>query len=257
MCIISFHFQDHHNYKLIVAANRDELYERPTKAAHFWEDKPNILAGRDLRAFGTWLGITKDGKFAALTNYRDPKSETIDKKSRGEIITSFLTSTKKAPEFLKALDKNSDQYNGFNVLVGTPDELYYYGNRQNKIVKVDPGTHSISNHLMNTPWPKVSRARTNLQKYVQNSEIIDIEEIFFQLHDRKIAEDDLLPETGVGLELERQLSPVFIKTEHYGTRASTVLLVTKNNHVTFIERTYNNGSFKKENKFNFKIETSR
>ena len=103
---------------------------------------------------------------------------------------------------------------------------------------------------MNTPWPKVSKARTNLQQYVQNHNIIDVEEIFLQLNDQEIAEDNLLPETGIGLDLERQLSPVFIKTEDYGTRASTVLLVTKDNHVTFIERTYNSGSFKKENKFN-------
>lgn len=257
MCIISFHFQDHPNYKLIVAANRDEFYERPTKEAHFWGDKPNILAGRDLKALGTWLGITKDGRFAALTNYRDPKSESEDKKSRGEIVTSFLTSTKKAPDFLETLHQNSAEYNGFNILLGTPDELFYYGNRQNKIVKVSPGTHSISNHLMNTPWPKVSKARTNLQQYVQNHNIIDVEEIFLQLNDQEIAEDNLLPETGIDLDLERQLSPVFIKTEHYGTRASTVLLVTKDNHVTFIERTYNSGSFKKENKFNFDIKTSR
>src|SRR5690625_2784716 len=253
MCIISFHFQEHPYYKLIVAANRDEFYDRPTEEAHFWEDEPNILAGRDLKEMGTWLGMTKEGRFAALTNFRDSTSEKKNKVSRGEIVSSFLTSDQIAPDFLYELQTKKENYNGFNVLVGTADELYYYGNRQKDISKINPGTHSISNHLINSPWPKVNKARTMLREYVKSTERIDIEELFSQLNNQEIANDDLLPETGVSLTLERQLSPVFIQTDNYGTRSSTVILVTHDDEVTFIERTYNSGAFKKENKFNFTI----
>jgi len=253
MCIISFHFKEHPRYKLIIAANRDEFYGRPTKAAHYWEDHPTLLAGRDLKEMGTWLGITKQGKFAALTNYRDPSLEQENKVSRGEIVTSFLTSDKTPVTFLNELRDRKDEFNGFNVIVGTPDELYYYGNRQEKIIKVEPGTHSISNHLLNTPWPKVKKARKMLRDYALNHTDIETDQLFKQLNDSELAEDDSLPDTGLGKELEKQLSSVFIKTDHYGTRSSTVLLVTHDDEVTFVERTYNSGSFKHEEKFNFSI----
>lgn len=251
MCIISFDYKQHPKYKLIVVANRDEFYRRPTEAAHFWEDEPNLVAGRDLQARGTWLGMTKDKRFAALTNYRDLDNERADKRSRGEIITNFLTSNDSPQAYLQKLDAISDEYNGFNVLVGSADELYYYGNQQNKIVEIEPGTHSISNHLLNTPWPKVRRARENLSDYISKHEELEVERLFEQLDNRELAKDDLLPDTGVGLELERQLSPIFIQTENYGTRASTVILVSHDNEVTFIERTFNSGSFKFERKFEF------
>lgn len=253
MCIITFHYQKHPKYKLIVAANRDEFYERPTKEAAFWQDYPQILAGRDLKEMGTWLGITKEGRFAALTNYRDLANERADRTSRGEIVTSFLTSNQDACSFLKKLRQVKDDYNGFNIILGTPDELYYYGNQQEDIVQVKSGTHSVSNHLFNTPWPKVKNARNMLQQYVDRNEEIKIDDLFKQLQDDQIAADEQLPNTGVGIDLERQLSPIFIKTEKYGTRSSTVILISNDNEVTFIERTYNNGSFKKENKFEFQI----
>src|SRR5699024_4186363 len=170
-----------------------------------------------LKQMGKWLGITKEGRFAALTNYRDLKNEQSNKVSRGEIVRSFLTGQQHAQAFLHDLRNNKKNYNGFNVLVGTTDELYYYGNRQENIVKIDAGSHSISNHLLNTPWPKVAKARRNLREYVMNTERVDVERLFEQLNDHEHANDDLLPNTGVGLELERELSPVFIKTENYET----------------------------------------
>jgi|SRR5690625_1540734 len=255
MCIITFSYQEHPRYKLIIAANRDEFYNRPTKEAHYWEDEPTILAGRDLEAMGTWLGMTRDGRIAALTNYREPLNETEDTISRGEIVKSFLTSREHAFDYLQKLRHNKMNYNGFNVLVGTPDELYYYGNRQEDIVQMEPGTHSISNHLLNTPWPKVNKAKKMLQQYVMAHEQIDVDVLFSQLMNDEIADDELLPNTGVGHKLEQQLSPVFIKTDVYGTRSSTVILVSHENNVTFIERTFNNGSFKRENSFSFKIKS--
>lgn len=255
MCIISFHVDDHPKYKLIVAANRDEFYERPTKEAGFWEDQPNLLAGQDLRAFGTWLGITKSGRFAALTNYRDLASERPDRKSRGNLVLDFLKNDLPAQAYLENLREKRMDYNGYNLLVGeTTDDIYYYGNRQEDIIKVTPGTHTVSNHLLNTPWPKVEKARTMLHDYVKANETIDVEVLFEQLASVDKAADDLLPDTGVGLALERDLSPIFIRTDNYGTRASTVILVSHDNEVTFIERTFNSGSFKKENAFEFKID---
>lgn len=251
MCIITFHYKQHPNYKLIVVANRDEFYERPTEPAHFWEDEPNLLAGRDLKAFGTWLGMTKEKRFAALTNFRGIANERDDRKSRGEIVANFLKTDCSPRAFLQKLDQMSDDYNGFNVLVGSPDRLFYYSNVQKEIVEIEPGTHSISNHLLNTPWPKVERAKEKLHNYITEHEELDVDILFDQLYDREIAEDEKLPDTGVGLELERQLSPIFIKTGNYGTRASTVILVTNDDKVTFIERTFHNGTFQFERKFTF------
>lgn len=254
MCIISFHFQQHPKYKLIVVANRDEMYRRPTKHVHFWEDHPNLLAGRDLEAHGTWLGMTKEGRFAALTNYRDLKYfNNHNKRSRGEIVTNFLTGSHAPEEYLQQLHEKREQYNGFNVIVGSPDELYYYGNEQGEIIKIEPGTHSVSNHLLNTPWPKVERAKENLSAYVSENENVDPDVLFEQLHDHTIAPDDVLPDTGVGLPLERQLSPIFIRTEDYGTRSSTVILVSHDNEVQFIERIFNDGEFKQEIPYQFSI----
>lgn len=254
MCIISFHFQQHPKYKLIVVANRDEFYRRPTKHVHFWEDKPNILAGRDLEANGSWMGITKEGRFAALTNYRDVKYfSSTGKRSRGEIVTNFLSGSMDAEYYLQQLHQHRDNYNGFNVIVGTADELYYYGNEQGKIVKIEPGTHSLSNELLNSPWPKVERAKSLLSSYVLNNDTIEAKELFSQLHDDTIAADDKLPNTGVGISLERQLSPIFIRTEDYGTRSSSVLLITHDNEVQFIERVFNDGQFKQEIAYDFTI----
>ncbi len=253
MCIISFHLDEHPRYKLVIAANRDEFYARPTKEAHFWDDQPNLLAGRDLKEMGTWLGITRDGKFAALTNYRDPKNEKACSTSRGHIVTSYLTGKQTGLDFLHDLRNDQAKYNGFNILVGTINDLFYYGNRQMDIIRVSPGSHSMSNHLLNSPWPKVQHAKDMLHTYVSNEMELDPNVLFHQLQNDRQASDEELPNTGVGLPLERQLSPVFIKTDDYGTRSSTVILVTKDNHVTFRERTYHQGAFKKENKFSFYI----
>lgn len=255
MCIVNFHFQDHPRYKLIIAANRDEFYERPTEKLHFWEDKPNILAGRDLEANGTWLGMSKDGKFATLTNYRDVKyMKKNDKRSRGDIVTNFLTNDIHPEQYLQQLHERRDQYNGFNVIVGDADNLYYYGNEQGKIIKIEPGTHSLSNQLLNTPWPKVVRAKSLLNNYVSKNEIINPENLFTILKNDIIAPDEDLPNTGVGLALERDLSPIFIRTDGYGTRVSTVILISHDNEVEYIERTFNDGEFKREEAYKFTIQ---
>jgi uncharacterized protein with NRDE domain len=253
MCLITFHYNEHPNYPLIVVTNRDEFYERPTAQAHFWEDNPAILAGRDLSRLGTWLGITKTGRFAALTNYREPGEESINKKSRGDIIRNFLTADGTTAEFMEMLEKTKDQYAGFNLIAGRLGELVYFSNRQDGISQIPAGTHGLSNHLLNTPWPKVVKGKTRLRKYVLQQEELETDSLFKVLSDETPAPDEELPNTGVELELERQLSSQFIKLPHYGTRSSTVLLIDSHQSVTFVERTYVKGSQIDERKFHFQV----
>lgn len=249
VCLINFHYNEHPTYKLIVAANRDEFYERPTASADFWSDKPDLLAGRDLLHRGTWLGITKSGRFAALTNYRGPLESSSDKQSRGNIVTSFLSETVSPEEYLETLKRKKDEYAGFNILVGDFDSLCYFSNKQAEIMKVSEGTHGLSNQFLNTAWPKVVKGRTKLRDYVLAHEIVNTDVLFDIISDADVAPDALLPNTGVGLDLERQLSPLFIKTPTYGTRSSTVLLVGHNQRIIFVERTFVNGELTDERKF--------
>lgn len=242
MCLIAFHLQQHPTYSLILAANRDEFYDRPTQPAHFWEEHPELLAGKDLHAGGTWLGITKTGRLAALTNYRDPLSVQQDLISRGEIVKDFLTSTEHASTFIDKLEAQKTCYNGFNLLAGTIDELHYYSNMLPSGHPIEEGTHALSNKFLNTPWPKVDKARTELNDYVSLSETIETEKLFDLMRTSEQAPDHKLPDTGVGLDLERKLSPAFIQMPNYGTRCTTVVLVTHDGSVHFEERTYTDGN---------------
>ncbi|MEC5423824.1 NRDE family protein [Virgibacillus sp. C22-A2] len=253
MCLINFHLNNHPNYKLIVAANRDEFYDRPTAPAQFWEDEPEILAGRDLLQKGTWLGITKRGRFAALTNFRDPDQMVTGKASRGEIVKNYLAGNTDPLNFLQSLKNSKDNYTGFNVIVGNTEQLFHYNNIENEITEIPSGTHGLSNHSLNTPWPKVTKGKKRLSEYITDQEVIQTNVLFEIISDAEEAQDWNLPETGVSLDLERKLSPLFIKTPNYGTRSSTVLIVGHDDTVTFVERTYEAGELKKENEFSFHL----
>lgn len=237
MCIILFAYRHHPRYWLVLAANRDEFYRRPSAPAHFWPDQPMLLAGRDLEQMGTWLGITRSGRLAALTNYRDPASYRPDALSRGKLVSGYLGSDQPPPAYLAAVDRQAGQYNGFNLLVGDTAGLWYYSNRHNTIISVAPGIHGLSNHLLNTPWPKIVAGR---QKLAASLAADDVEEdkLWDILADRQPAPDHELPATGVSRELERALSPIFIITPDYGTRVGTLLLIDYAGNVRFIERTY-------------------
>lgn len=254
MCLINLHLQEHPNYKLVVAANRDEFYARPTDQAHFWPDAPTLLAGRDLLQKGTWLGITKEGRFAALTNIRDLTLEGTNKKSRGEIVSGFLNSAVSPETYLGKISKERHQYAGFNILVGNSEQLFHYNNVENKLNEVTPGTHSLSNDSLNTPWPKVEKGKRELNTYIRQHEKIDPDKLFAILENEEVAPDINLPQTGIGIELERSLSASFIKTPDYGTRSSTVLLIDSNDQVTFTERTYIQGILKQEQVFKFSLQ---
>lgn len=258
MCLIVFSYKQHAEYDLIFAANRDESYDRPTKPAHYWAEHPQVLAGKDLKAGGTWMGINRDGVFSAVTNYRDLTAPPVvgNPPSRGHLVLDYLIDGGDPENYLKRVTRRADLYDGFNLLAGTTDKLMYFSNRQNRPVQLEPGLYGLSNHLLNTPWPKVERARADLDLAVRSNEIS--EEVLFEILKNDIpASDDKLPETGLPLELERAVSSAFIKTDGYGTRASTLLLIDKEGLVTYTERLYGPGiDHEKETKrFEFAVET--
>jgi uncharacterized protein with NRDE domain len=219
MCLIAIAWQAHPRYPLVVAANRDEWRDRPAAPAHWWPDAPGLLAGRDLQAGGTWMGVTRGRRFAAVTNFRDPSDRRSTALSRGTLVTAFLLGDDAPEAFLGRLAPSASQYNGFNLLVGDGDTLLYFGSREGEVRAVEPGVHALSNHLLDEPWPKVQRARAVLGESLGDGD----EPLFAMLSDATPAPDSLLPDTGVGLERERMLSPILIAGPDYGTRASTVL----------------------------------
>ena len=253
MCLIFISLQQHPKYKLILAGNRDEFYNRKTAPAQFWTDHPDVLGGRDLEAGGTWLAMSKAGKIAAVTNYRDPQNIDPHAPSRGHLVSDFLFDERQASEYLTTISTNGKRYNGFNLILGSADELWYYSNYKPGFEKLAPGFYGLSNHLLETSWPKVLRGKEKLRPILAKSDI-NPEELFEVLLDDKRAEDDLLPATGLPLDRERALSSMFIKTEGYGSRCSTVILVDKNNEVTFSERVYQVPTFEFTTQiFRFKI----
>ena len=240
MCLIVFANNVHPKYKLIFAANRDEFYNRPSEQADYWTEHPDLLAGKDLQAGGTWMGITKQGKFAAITNFRDLKNQRTDAPSRGNLTLDFLTSDISPDEYFNKLKPTLNNFNGFNLLLGSVDELFYFSNKTEGLQKLEVGIHGISNALLDTPWPKVERSKRHLQSLIQQEDI-NAWEVIAILKDSLIAKDEELPDTGAGLDLERMLSPVFIKSEKYGTRCSSVVMVDKENNVKFVEKFFFDG----------------
>ena len=235
MCLIAFAWDCHPKYKLILVANRDELYDRPTRQAQFWEDKPTVFGGRDLQAQGTWMAVSKNGKFGALTNFRDPRNIRPEAKSRGEIIPSFLENDQSPEEYINNLHAKSENYNGFNLLVGDYTNLIHYSNAERKMNRITPGIHGLSNALLDTEWPKVNKLKEDFAKVVETEfENTDLLEL---LKDDSIFEENILPDTGVSREWERALSPICIQTEKYGTSISTVLTMDRFGNVAFTEVT--------------------
>jgi uncharacterized protein with NRDE domain len=256
MCLILLSHKTHPRYPLIFAANRDEFHDRPTAPAAFWKEAPSLLAGKDLRNGGTWFGITGKGRIAALANYRGPPAARADAPSRGLLVKDFLLDELSGAEFLEKLKRTSDRYNGFIMIFGDIDQLYYFSNRGNIPPLLSPGIHGQSNHLLDTPWPKVLRGKEAMERVLSSETNPSIESLFAILADCTPAQNNLLPNTGIGPERERILSSIFVTAPAYGTRSSTVVLVDTEHNVTFIERTYDGGP--EENytdaEFRFKIE---
>lgn len=254
MCLIFLSVNEHPRYKLILAGNRDEFHQRRTAPASFWPDVPHVLAGRDLEANGTWLGISRKGRISLLTNFRDPANINPSAPSRGHLVSDYLMREVEGEIYLREVMQRGREYNGFNLLVGTPDRLWYYSNYAEGIHAMTDGLHGLSNHLLNTPWPKVERGKQLLSPLLRKETVLP-EELLDLLYDEEQAPDDALPDTGVGIERERVLSSMFIKSPNYGSRCSTVILVDRQNQVHFAERVYDLTTFAHSTRqFEFAIE---
>ena len=254
MCLMLFSYRSHPVYPLILAANRDEFYERPTAQASFLEEFPDMLTGRDLKDGGTWLGITKTGRMAAITNFRDISNLKSDAPSRGGLVSEFLRGGENPGEYIQNIRQVFDGYNGFNLILGDRSGLFYVSNAGGVFHEISPGVHGLSNHLLDTPWPKVEQGKKLLDSLISSTINPPLDEIFYILADTSRPDDGYLPDTGIGLEWERLLSSIFIQSEIYGTRSSSVIFVDRENNVTFTERTFVSGPGKyKTVEFRFRM----
>jgi uncharacterized protein with NRDE domain len=238
MCVIYIAFGQHPDHPLILLANRDENYARPSLAAAFWDDFPEIYAGRDLVGGGTWLGVSQSGRIAAVTNYRDPSAPT-GIISRGQLVADYLRSNENPHEYLEKVTQPGANYSGFNLIVGEissrSNQLFYCSNRGEDIIELSEGIYGLSNHLLDTPWPKVEKGKKRLGNLMDTGNAND-ERLFEILADETTAEDDALPSTGIPIEAEKAISAVFIRTPYYGTRGSTLVKFDKRFTWTFEER---------------------
>jgi uncharacterized protein with NRDE domain len=255
MCLVLIALDSHPDYSLIIAANRDEFYDRPTAPAAFWDDAPSVLAGRDLKAGGTWLGIDRHGRFGAVTNYRQGERESPAARSRGRLVSDFLTRDVGALEHIERVRAERDLYNGFNLIAGDPWGVFYFSNRQGRVRHLAPGVYGLSNHLLDTPWPKVTATKSAFGTLLNNRGPELTAELFALLSDRNRPADALLPSTGVGTEWERLLSSAFIASDDYGTRSSTVVLMGRDGSIVFVEQSFGpRGSAVAETRFELQSE---
>jgi uncharacterized protein with NRDE domain len=237
MCLIVFAYKAHPKYKFIFAANRDEFYDRSTEQADYWKDHPELLAGKDIQAGGTWMGITKQGRFAAVTNYRDLKNIKENALSRGMLTLDFLNDNISAEKYYENIKPSLQDYNGFNLILGSINELFYFSTHNNGIKKLEPGIYGLSNAVLNTDWPKVKKSKDVLSVLLKNDEVHPWE-LLSILNDTRPAKEEDLPDTGVGMEWEKILSSIFIQSPKYGTRSSTAVVVDVENNVRFAEKTF-------------------
>lgn len=251
MCLIVFSYKTHPKYKFILAANRDEFYDRPTTTVDWWEDH-ELLAGRDLKAKGTWMGVDKKGRFAAVTNFRDIKNIKEDVRSRGDLPVNFLIGNQSSEEYSNVVFHGGSQYNGFNLLT-MDDEMAHISNYDKQVNILSPGVYGLSNALLDTPWPKVKKSKELFQSKIK--EDFQLEELIQLMQDDKVASDEDLPPTGLSLEMERAVSAMCIKTSNYGTCCSTAITIDFDGNVNYMEKSYPVGDRKDETKsFSFKIE---
>lgn len=223
----------------MIAANRDEAYARPTATAAFWRDQPQIYGGRDLEMGGAWMGLTRSGRFAAVTNYRDGMPKGLAPRSRGELVGAYLAGTQPAQDYLQEVAQRKSEYAGFGALAGNLKALWFFSNYGNGMVAITPGVHGLSNHLLDTPWPKVAGGKRELAALLESTTPLQPEALFAMLADRSVTAADTLPDTGVGPLREKQLGPKFIAVDdRYGTRASTIVIVDRDRNVTYTERSF-------------------
>ena len=238
MCLILFAYQQHRKYPLILAANRDQRFDRATRSAQFWPEAPQLLAGKDLEAGGTWMGITRAGRFAAVTNFRG-HATVNGTLSRGQLCTDFLQGEMSSQAYVDQVLAKASQFAGFNLLVNDGEQFLYCNNQTNEARQILPGLYGLSNGLLDAPWPKIAKGKQGLQQILYNDSV-QAENLLSLLHDEQIADDPELPTTGVGIVRERLLSPLFIRAQDhgYGTCNSTALLINDKQNVIFHERNF-------------------
>jgi uncharacterized protein with NRDE domain len=227
MCLLVLAWNTHPRYRLVVAANRDEYHERPTAALARWPAPDDMLAGRDLRAGGTWLGIDRRRRFGIVTNFRDLVRPPPEARSRGGLIPSYLRGAAAPNGYLAALEGEATAYGGFNLLLADGDSLWYASNRTRPFASaLSPGVHGLSNELLDTPWPKLRRVRRGFEEWLRGAGSAEDGELFTLLADRAPATDEEgLPSAGLSPEWERTLSSPFVLNESYGTRCSTIVAI--------------------------------
>jgi uncharacterized protein with NRDE domain len=237
MCLILLAYGQSKDYPLIVISNRDEFYARPTRTAHWWEDSSDTFGGRDLEAQGTWMGVSRQGRFAAVTNVRELGRKQLSQRSRGDLTREFLTGSESVQQFLARITSQQDDYAGFNLLIGDSNQLWSYSNRQPGIRKFTPGFHGVSNGFFDEPWPKLTSGIIALEQALFDG--ADDDALIEIMASQQQAPEALLPITGIPLEKERQLSSRFIQLLDYGTRASTLVKFSNQSTVSFTEQTFN------------------
>lgn len=238
MCLIVFAWQVIPGFPLLAAGNRDEFYDRPAAPAGWWTDHPHVYAGRDLKGGGTWMGITRDGRFAAVTNVRAPADNRKDAPTRGRLAADYLAGSDSPAQYVERIASDAGQFNGFNLLVGDREQLIWYSNRAGDDARngqpLTPGVYGLSNAGLDANWPKVVRTKAQFASLL--CQCAPEEAYFEMLTDTTPASDCRLPHTGVSLELERMLSAVYIESADYGTRACTVVRLAANDEPQLCER---------------------
>jgi uncharacterized protein with NRDE domain len=235
MCLIVLAWQVHPAWPLVVGANRDEFHHRPADPLQWWPDEPRIAAGRDLEAGGTWLGASRDGRFATVTNYRENLKMQTGERSRGALVTDFVTADVTPLAFARGIDQ--ERYAGFSLLAATPASLAYVSNRGDAPRALAAGVYGLSNASLDTPWPKVVRSRERLQSLI-GREAVTLERLFALLADREPAEEVGTPTRDLPAAKVRAVSAPFIVTPEFGTRCSTVLILGANGEVQLNERRF-------------------
>lgn len=254
MCLLAIAFNHRPDISLAVCSNRDEFYQRPTLPVHWWQDMP-VLAGRDKQEGGTWMGLSRSGRFAAVTNFRDltkPGFHEARPKSRGNLVTDFLCSQASAQSWADSVLGDFDLYGGFNLLIYDGEQLLYLNNFNNQIRSLEPGTYALSNHLLDSPWPKVDYARQQLRQTLdkRSSSQQMLDDLLGLLEQNQTYPDHLLPSTGVPADWEKRLSSAFIVAEDYGTRASTSIVLSRSGS-SIAEQTYVKGIAGQSERFTF------
>lgn len=263
MCLIVLALQRHAQYPFVLAGNRDEFFARASSPAGWWPDAPGVLGGRDLEAGGTWMGVTTNGRLAAVTNYRERIARSPTARSRGELVLQFLRSEERCATYAAQVATRASTYSGYSLLTGTgigspAGEVWIDSNRTSNVAtRLVPGIFGLSNGPPNAPWPKLVRARHGLEVALEATDLQHTslaQTLLELLSDPSLANRLDLPETGVAPEFEHKLSAIFVRMPDYGTRTSTVLIVDRQGAAFFIERTYDLRSAPQERSFSFQIE---